>query len=267
MKAIILAGGFAKRMWPLTENRAKALLPIAGKPIIEHILKKFEHISAIHDLYVSTNKKFENDFKRWIARVKTTKNLSLIVEPHNREENKMGAIGGLKFFIDTCKIDDDLLVIAGDNLFEFDIDELLDFNTMTTDSVVALYDIADIETVRKRFGVAVVNEKGNIVAFEEKPAEPSSTLISTGIYVFKRADLQLIHAYLDEKMNPDAPGFFIKWLTAKRTVKGFIFTGYWFDIGSFKLYADANTTFKHEKKGRFSWHLKRHDVRWTLPQA
>ncbi|MBN2151528.1 MAG: nucleotidyltransferase family protein [Candidatus Lokiarchaeota archaeon] len=260
MKVLILAGGFAKRMWPLTENQAKALLPVAGKPVIEHILEKLEPVPAIGEVHVSTNRRFEDAFARWIAGVRTSKLLSLVVEPHDREEQKMGAIGGLKYFIDTCAVDEDLLVIAGDNLFEFDVNDLLKFGEKTSGPVVALYDIADVDKVRGRFGVAVVDEEGTIVAFEEKPAEPRSTLISAGIYLFERADLRLVHEYLGDAGNPDAPGFFIRWLTGKRAVKGFVFDGRWYDIGSFKLYADANAAFRRGTARWPGWRLRTHDV-------
>jgi glucose-1-phosphate thymidylyltransferase len=246
MKAVILAGGFAKRMWPLTENQAKALLPVAGKPIINYILNKLDTISDITDVFVSTNKKFENDFRKWSGSVRTGKNLKLVIENHMEENKKLGAVGGLKYLIDTEKIDDDLLVIAGDNLFEFDLNSFVGYCNGCRDPVVAFYDIGDIEKVRNKFGVAILDTNNSVKDFQEKPSEPKSTLISTCIYLIPREDLRLIDEYLADDNNPDAPGFFIQWLNKKKNIRGFVFNEKWFDIGSFELYDAANKEFKSD---------------------
>lgn len=242
MKAVILAGGFAKRMWPLTENQAKALLPVAGKPIIEYILDKLESFNELSEIYISTNAKFENDFRDWMAKLNTNKNITLVVEGHVNEEKKIGAIGGLKFLKDTQKIDDDLMVIAGDNLFEFDLQNFINFYNEKKTPLIASYDMGDIEQV-KNFGVVVLDDNNKVVGFQEKPEEPKSTLISTCIYMFPKEDLKLIDEYLANDNNPDAPGFFIQWLKDQKTIHGFVFNEKWFDIGSFELYDEANKEF------------------------
>ena len=238
MKAVILAGGFAKRMWPLTENQAKALLPVADKPIINHILEKLEEADDVNDIYISTNEKFESDFQQWIDSVQTSKNLKLVVECHDCEERKLGAIGGLKYLIYKEKINDDLLVIAGDNLFEFDLKSFVGCCNGCRDPVVAFYDMGDLEKVKK-FGVASLDVNNYVQHFEEKPEEPKSTLISTCIYLIPKEDLKLIDVYLQGENNPDAPGFFIQWLKDQKQIRGFVFTDRWFDIGSFELYDEA----------------------------
>ncbi len=244
MKAVILAGGFAKRMWPLTENQAKALLPVAGKPIIEYILEKLQVFDDLSEIYVSTNAKFEQDFVKWISTLKTDKKVTLVVEDHDSENKKFGAIGGLKFLIDTQNVEDDLMVIAGDNLFEFNMRNFLEFYKKEHSPVIASYDMGDVEAVRNRFGVVVLDgDTDRVKEFQEKPAQPKSTLVSTCIYVIPRQDLQMIDKYLADDNNPDAPGFFIQWLTGQKDVRSFVFSEKWFDIGSFELYDAANKEF------------------------
>ncbi|OLS12098.1 MAG: Nucleoside-diphosphate-sugar pyrophosphorylase family protein [Promethearchaeota archaeon CR_4] len=244
MKVLILAGGFAKRMWPLTENRAKALLPLDGKPVIEHIINKIEPINFLKQVFISTNKKFEVDFKEYIFHSQTNKKLELVVEPHRREDEKLGAIGGMNFFLEKQNVREDLLVIAGDNYFHFDLNDLLSYGKKNSDSVIALYDMRDLEKVRNRFGVVKLDHENRIVAFEEKPNEPKSTLISTGIYYLKKDDIPMIKTYVNERNNPDAMGFFIKWLIQRRVVRGFRFDGIWYDIGSFALYNEVMTSLR-----------------------
>jgi glucose-1-phosphate thymidylyltransferase len=246
MKAVILAGGFAKRMLPLTENQAKALLPVAGRPIIDYILEKLETLDCVRDVFVSTNEKFEPSFREWMAGLKTRKKVKLVVECHDCEEKKFGAVGGLKYLIDKQKINDDLLIIAGDNLFEFNLGSFISYCGDCRDTTIAFYDICDKEKVRRRFGVAILGKDNTVKDFEEKPEEPKSTLISTGIYLIPKEELHFINDYLLEKNNPDAPGFFFQWLRDKRPIRGFVFTEKWFDIGSFELYEQANREF--EKK-------------------
>ena len=242
MKAVILAGGFAKRMWPLTENQAKALLPVAGKPIIEHILEKLEGFDELSEIYISTNAKFENDFREWMEKIDNPK-LTLVVEKHENEEKKFGAIGGLKYLIDKHGVDDDLMVLGGDNLFEFNLQNFLDFYKQKESPLIASYNVGDLE-IAKRMGVVVLDNDNKIVEFQEKPNEPKSTLISTLIYLLPKNDLPLIHEYLAGDNNPDAPGYFIQWLSAQKTVHSFVFNEKWFDIGSFELYDEANKEFQ-----------------------
>jgi glucose-1-phosphate thymidylyltransferase len=243
MKAVILAGGFAKRMWPLTENQSKALLPIAGRPMINHILGNIEGVKEVDEVFISTNEKFEPNFKEWLAGTRSTKNLRLVIEKHDCEERKFGAVGGLKYLIDTQKVKDDLLVIAGDNLFEFNLMRFVDFYAKKRAPLIASYDVNDKE-IAKSMGVVVLDASNRVVEFQEKPAQPKSTLISTCIYLLPKEDLPLISEYLSGKNNPDAPGYFMQWLSSRKAVNSFVFSERWFDIGSFEMYEHVNNVFK-----------------------
>jgi len=127
MKAIILAGGYAKRLWPLTKNKPKQLLSVGGRPMIEYIMEKLEAQKEINKIIICTNKKFEDNFKQWLSEYKLTKDISLVIEPTLSEKNKLGSVGALGYLIRGKNIDGELMIIGGDNLFEFDLRDLINY--------------------------------------------------------------------------------------------------------------------------------------------
>jgi glucose-1-phosphate thymidylyltransferase len=243
MKAILLAGGYAKRLWPLTKDRSKSLLPIADKPIIEYILDGIEKVKEIEEIYLSTNLKFETNFKNWLENYRSSKEIKLVIEETRGEEEKLGSIGALNFLIGHLGLKEDLLIIGGDNLFDFDLKDLIDFYMAKKKSVVLLYDMKDKEIVKGKYGVLEMDSDFKIINSEEKPEEPKSTLISTACYIFSKEDLALITDYLEAGNNPDAIGFFVSWLCKRRDIYGVIHKGLWFDIGSFDDYERANAVY------------------------
>lgn len=237
MKALILCGGFAKRMWPLTKETPKALLPVKERPILEYLLKKIEPLEEIDQIFISTNAKFEQQFADFLQHYQSRKSIRLVIEPSVSEEKKLGAVKAIEFVLDQEKIAEPLLVINGDNLFDGGLFGLLLLYKKKKSPVVGLYDVGDKERA-KRFGIVEIDENGKITHFEEKPADPKSTLASTGIYVFTLPSLQRIPPYLQENQG-DKPGDFIKWLSQKEKVFSFVFQGKWFDIGSLEEYERA----------------------------
>ncbi len=242
MRIIIMAGGYAKRMWPLTENQPKSLLPLAGKPIINHILEKLEGLEHEGKIIISTNSKFGKVFQEWEK--SHPGSFDVVVEPTMNEDEKMGTIGAINWLVKEKGIDDDILIVGGDNLFEFSMKDLLSFQRERQGPVLALHDLGDVEKVRKKFGVCILDEEGKIAEFQEKPSEPKSTLTATCIYYFPREIITHIDEYLEEKNNPDAPGFFTTWLMSRMPVHGFVFKEPWHDIGSFEVYEEVNRKFK-----------------------
>ncbi len=240
MKAIVLAGGFAKRLWPLTMDTPKPLLPVAGKPMIEYILEKISCIDEIEKIFISTNSKFESHFNEWASNFSNGKKIEVFADKSTEEENKLGAIGALSHLLAENDIDDDLLVVAGDNLFEFDMKDFLSEHDGSP--IVALYDMVHEDAVRHKYGVVMLDDSGSIKHFQEKPENPMSTLISTGCYFFPKRVVNMVHDYIGQGNNPDAPGFFISWLSQQVGVKGFVFgqDKRWFDIGSIESYNRAN---------------------------
>ncbi len=243
MKTILLAGGYAKRLWPLTKNRPKSLLPIAGKPIIEYIFEGIEKIEEIKEVYLSTNRKFETNFKEWLESYGSSKEIRLVIEETQDEEEKLGSIGALNFLINRLGLKEDLLIIGGDNLFDFDLKDLIDFYRAKKKSVVLLYDMEEKERVKGKYGVLEMDSAFKIINSEEKPEEPKSTIISTACYIFSKEDLALITDYLEAGNNPDAIGFFVSWLCKRKDIYGVTYKGLWFDIGSFDDYERANVVY------------------------
>jgi glucose-1-phosphate thymidylyltransferase len=244
MKALILAAGYAVRLEPLTTNMPKSLLEIGGRRIIDRILEKLASLGELGSVYVVTNAKFFDKFKAWADGLEGMKP-TLINDGSVSNETRLGAIKDLALAIEKGRIDDDdLLVVAGDNLFEFDIRKFIDFARRRKGRVsVALCDIKDREAA-KRFGVVRTAPDGRITDFEEKPQEPQSTLISTGIYYFPQRKIGLVKEYMKQNDRMDAPGYYLGWLSKADEVYGFSFEERWYDIGDIGSYKRADDEYK-----------------------
>jgi glucose-1-phosphate thymidylyltransferase len=238
MKAIILAGGFAKRMWPLTMERPKPLLPVAGRPMIEYVMDKIISIRDIHTIYITTNRRFEPLFREWLESKEYDRDVRLVVEDSSSEDEKLGSVGAMKHILDKELIDDDILCIAGDNLLEDNLHSFLEFFRKEGSIVFGLHELN--EGNLSKFGIASIDDDGKVIHFEEKPDQPKSSLVSTAVYAIPKKDIPLIHEFMDGDNNPDTLGYFIKWLYKKNPVYGFVFSNKWFDIGSFETYREAN---------------------------
>ena len=223
MKCLVLASGFGTRLYPLTIYKAKALLGYKGKPLLSHIL---DRVPGNIDILVSCNRKFEADFRQW--QKSAARQVELCVEDVWTEEQKKGAVGSLEFWVSSKNIAEDLLVIAGDNYFEFSLAEFISaYNGKHV--LVAVYDIGDMSKT-SRFGVVSL-DRNRIVEFQEKPAQPCSSLVSTGIYIFPPRVFPLLSRYCAEG-KIDNLGSFIAHLMERDDVHARIFTETWLDIGS-----------------------------------
>ena len=236
MKAIVLAGGYATRLWPITKNRPKMFLPVGENTVIDETFADLEVDDRIEEVYVSTNERFEADFRDYLADAPYEKPI-LSVEDTENESEKFGVIGALAQLIRREGIDDDLLVVAGDNLISFDLAEFLDFYQRRETPALAAYDVGSREKA-KSYGLVEL-EGERVVDFQEKPDDPHSTLVSIACYAFPAACLPLFETYLDDGNNPDEPGWFIQWLQERESVHAFTFDGAWFDIGTPESYLDA----------------------------
>ena len=247
MKAIILAGGYARRLWPITKNMPKQLLPVAGKPIIEYPIENIELTKSINETIISVNAFFEYNFREWFTKYQFRKKTKLVVEKTFSDEEKFGSIGALNYLINKLEIDDDILVIGGDNLFDFSLRKFINYYKEKDTSVVALYDIKDKEKVKGRYGIAETDSDEKIISFEEKPEQPKTSLVNTACMIIRKEDLKLIPQYLKEGNNKDAFGYLTQWLIKKIPVYGFNFETPWFDIGSFEAYDAANLYYKEKR--------------------
>ncbi len=239
MKALILAAGYGKRLYPITKNIPKPLLSVRGRPIIEHLLLKIKNINSIKEIFVITNNKFYTSFKKW-KKGSNFSNVKLIDDGTETPNGRLGAIGDIRYAIAEKGIKSDLLVIGGDNFFEF---ELLDFivfsQTKSPFCSIGVYDIHN-KLKARRFGIVKLDTDKRVVSFKEKSRKPDTTLVSPCIYYLTKSRLSLIPKYLDEGNNPDMTGHFISWLYKRDKVYGFIFHGNWIDIGNKASYRFAN---------------------------
>jgi glucose-1-phosphate thymidylyltransferase len=236
MHAVVLAGGYATRLWPVTKNRPKMLLPVGESTVIDRILTELENDDRIEEVYVSTNERFAEDFEDHVAETELEKP-RLSIEDTAAEDEKFGVVGALAQLVEREGIDDeDLLVVAGDNLISFDLPEFIDAFESNDEPTLAAYDVGSYE---RATSYGVVELDGNeVVDFEEKPDDPSSTLVSIACYAFP-ADAIRFEEYLEDGNNPDEPGWFIQWLVDTGTVCAFPFDDAWFDIGTPQSYLDA----------------------------
>ncbi|AGB36541.1 sugar phosphate nucleotidyltransferase [Natronococcus occultus] len=242
MKAVVLAGGYATRMWPITKHRPKMFLPIGDATVIDRIFAELEDDDRIDEVYVSTNERFAPEFESHLADSEFEKP-TLSVEETTEEDDKFGVVGALAQLIDREDVDDDLLVVAGDNLMSFDLSAFVDDFFEREAPTLAAYDVGSRE---KATSYGLVELEGDrVVDFQEKPDDPNSTLVSIACYAFPQGLLSLFDTYLEGDNNPDEPGWFVQWLQDREPTYAFTFEGAWFDIGTPESYLEA-----------VAWHLE-----------
>ena len=228
MKAIILAGGYSTRLRPLTDDLSKCLLPVGGRPMVDWILERVEEVEEVDEVHVVTNSRFAPDFEHW-AMFKD--GVTVHDDGTSSNDDRLGAVGDIAFTLERAGIDDDVLVIAGDNLFDYDLDDMVEFwRAKGAGSAVAVHDVGDLR-LASQYGIVDVAGDDRIVAFVEKPADPPSTLAATATYLFHREHVPLVGRYLAEGNAPDQAGSFVAWLQAREPVFAYWFTGVWLDIG------------------------------------
>ena len=226
LKAIILAAGYATRLRPLTDRVPKQLLPVGGRPLVDWILAKVRETEA-DEIHLVTNARFAVDFARWAE----GSEVRVHDDGTTSNDDRLGAIGDIRFVIEQAGLDDDLLVIAGDNLFDFSLaDYVAYWRAKEGGSCLAVYDVGDIE-LAKLYGVVEVDEHDRVIGFVEKPAAPASTLAATAAYLYTREHARLIGRYLEDGNAPDQPGNFVAWLHTRAPVYAYRFAGDWHDVG------------------------------------
>jgi glucose-1-phosphate thymidylyltransferase len=245
MKVIILAAGYATRLYPLTLTQPKPLLPVAGKPMIDYVLDNLAPIGGIERVFVVTNAKFAGHFQKWADDYRAAKakfNFTVVNDGSTDDTNKLGAIGDIHYVLKSQQVDDDIIVVAGDNLFSEKLAEFGGFCRAKNAPVLAVYDVGDLEQIKK-YNAITLDSEGRITFFEEKPKTPTSTLTGIALYFYPRSTLPLIRQYIAEGNNPDQPGRLIQWLYPRVPVFTWQVPGRWYDIGSKETLEEANRIF------------------------
>lgn len=243
MDALILGAGYATRLYPLTKDRPKPLLPVGGVPILERICGQLADSGSFDAIHVVTNHRFAGHYEDWLRGYRARK-APVEVRIHDDRtltpEDRLGAIGDIQFVLEAAQIRNDLLVIAGDNLIGGSLAPFLS-SAAARGTSVGLKDLRSKKLV-SLYGVVETGDDGKILGFEEKPAEPKSTLIAVGLYYFPKSTIPLIRKYLELGNSKDAPGYYLQWLHKQTPVYGHVLEGEWYDIGDLESYRNADET-------------------------
>ena len=242
MKAIILVAGYATRLYPLTKDKPKALLEVNKKPIINYIVEQIDKIDAIDDIFVVSNHKFAKNFEDWAKVTESEKKITVIDDGTDTVETRRGAIGDILFTIEQMKLDDEIMIIAGDNLFTYDLKDFFDYyKKIDCDSVCAKR--FENKEMLSQFGIAELDGNNKIIGLEEKPENPKSDIVVYATYLYKKETMPMFKDYMDEGNNLDAPGHFIEWLYKKKDVYAYIFDGECYDVGTHESYEAVQKVF------------------------
>ena len=236
MDAIILAGGFARRMWPLTKNKPKQLLELAGNPMLYYVIQSLQSLDCSR-IIVSVNSHFAPQFKHYLDSSNDNQNIELFIEDSNSEDEKLGALGALDLLFKSKNLKGPVFIAGGDNLSDFDLKKMASIYKELKADVIGLFDVENIE-LAKLYGIADLNEN-RIVDFVEKPSSPPSTLAATAYWLLSESGIKNFFTYIDEGGDRDAMGNFLAWNVKRNPVYSVSFKGNWYDIGGLESYSEA----------------------------
>jgi glucose-1-phosphate thymidylyltransferase len=244
VKALVLAAGYATRLYPLTLDRPKALLEVGGKPMLDRVLERLQAM-RVEETIVVTNAKFTPHFEDW---AEDKGRVTIVNDGTTSNDDRLGAIGDIGFVIDELRLNDNLVVVAGDNLFGQDVSGFTSYGQEVDAPVIAVHDIGDLGRMHE-YNQIEIDDEGRIVFFEEKPSQPRTTLAGVALYYYPRHALPLVRQYLTEGNNPDQPGRLIQWLYPRTAVYTWRLPGEWYDIGSAETLEEADRIFSHSRNG------------------
>jgi glucose-1-phosphate thymidylyltransferase len=243
VKCVILAAGYATRLRPLTDDVPKHLLPVGERPMLDWVLDRVREVDDVSDVHLVTNSRFAPAFERWAR----TNGVAVHDDGTTSNDDRLGAVGDLRLAIERAGLaSDELVVLAGDNLFDFSLPRFVEWWRAKPQpaSAVPLHDVGHLELARQ-YGIADTDADDRIVSFVEKPSDPSSTLASTLIYLLPPEHVRLVPTYLDEGLSPDNAGSFLGWLAGSEPVFGYRFEGTWYDIGDKTQLLEADNRLRH----------------------
>ena len=235
----MLAAGYATRLYPLTRDRPKALLDVGGRPMLDRVLESVVAVGGVDETIVVTNAKFAPQFLDWSV---GKRHVTVVDDGTTSDDDRLGAIGDIVFVLDVLGLDDDIVVVAGDNLFGSDIAEFGQVARARGAPLLAVRDVGNLDEM-SRYNQVQTDADGRVTFFEEKPARAATSLMGVALYYYPRSALSLIRRYLAEDNNPDQPGRLIEWLYPQTPVYTWKVPGEWYDIGSPETLAEADAAF------------------------
>ncbi len=243
MKCIILAAGYATRLYPLTENFPKPLLMVGEHTILDWIIEDLETNSNITEYVVVSNHKFIEHFLKWGQTHKYTDKIKILDDGSMCNEDRLGAVKDIEFAIENANIDDDILVLAGDNLLDFSLKSFVDFFYEKDASVIMRYYEPALEKLQ-RTGVVVIDDEAKVLDMEEKPKQPKSNWAVPPFYAYKREDISCIKQGIEDGCPVDAPGNFLAWFSKHRPIYAYEMPGKRYDIGNMQSYEAVKAEYK-----------------------
>lgn len=241
MKCLILAAGYATRLYPLTENFPKPLLKVGEKTILDWLIDDIDSAGLVDEYVVISNHKFAPHFEAW-AKTKSQK-VTVVDDGTSSNETRLGAVRDIQFAIDQLAIDDEMLVIAGDNVLDFSLTRFTKYAKEKGTSCIMRYYEASEQKLTK-CGVVEVDACDRIVSMEEKPAQPKSHWCCPPFYFYTREDAKLVKIGIEEGCGVDAPGSYIAWLCTKTPVHAMEMPGRRYDIGNLESYAKVQNEYE-----------------------
>lgn len=241
MKCLILAAGYATRLYPLTENFPKPLLKVGEKTILDWLVDDIAAAGLVDEYVVISNHKFAHHFEEWAATRK--EQISVVDDGTETNETRLGAVRDIQFAIDALKLDDDMLVIAGDNVLDFSLTHFIRYADSKQSSAIMRY-FEPVEAKLRKCGIVEIDSDDKIISMEEKPAEPKSHWCCPPFYYYTKADAQRIPQAIESGCGIDAPGSFIAWLATQTTVYAMEMPGSRYDIGNLESYNEVSSIYK-----------------------
>ena len=241
MKCLILAAGYATRLYPLTENFPKPLLKVGDKTILDWLVDDIETSGEVDEYIVISNHKFAAHFEKWAA--EKSQNITVVDDGTSTNETRLGAVKDIQFAIEKRQIDSDVLVIAGDNVLDFSLTKFIAYAKQKQTSCIMRYFEKDEKKLQKG-GVVCVDENDKIIAMEEKPCNPKSNWACPPFYYYTKEDTRLVKKGIEAGCGTDAPGSYIAWLCDETDVHAMEMPGSRYDIGNLESYEKVQKDYK-----------------------
>lgn len=246
MKSIILAAGYATRLYPLTKDFPKPLLKVGESSILDRLINDIDAFDEIDEHIIISNHRFISHFEQWKACKHLSKKVTILDDGSTENENRLGAVKDIAFAIETLSLDDDILVLAGDNVLDFSLEAFINyFANMQTTCIMRHYE--GEKSRLQKTGVVIIDDDDNVLQMQEKPSEPASNWAVPPFYLYQRETLPLIvNAVKQSVCNTDAPGDFIAWFCSQRPVHAWKMSGKRYDIGDIRSYEEVQKIFQRK---------------------